>query len=103
MTEQGVYEVRAGGSTTGRPQAIAVNIDPVEADLTPLDPAELVAAVTGHATQEAAEADAAPEALSPEDSEKRQALWWYLLMAGMLLLAAETVISNRLSRKEKFL
>jgi len=103
LTEQGIYEVRAAGSNTGRPQAIAVNIDPVEADLTPLDPAELVASVTGHASQDVAEAGAAAEALSPEDSEKRQALWWYLLMAGMLLLAAETVISNRLSQKEKFL
>ena len=44
-----------------------------------------------------------PSALSREDAEQRQALWWYLLFAGLLLLAAETVISNRLSRKEKFL
>jgi hypothetical protein len=104
LTEQGIYEIRAAGSPTGgRPQAIAVNIDPAEADLTPLDPAELVAAVTGQATQAAAQAGAAPDALSPADSEKRQALWWYLLLAGMLLLAAETVMSNRLSRREKFL
>lgn len=101
LTEQGIYEIRAGGTTTGRPQAIAVNIDPSEADLTPLDPAELVAAVTGKASQ--VETAAAAEPLSAEDSEKRQAIWWYLLFAGMLLLAAETVISNRLSRKEKFL
>jgi hypothetical protein len=102
LTEQGVYEVRAGGTATGRPLAIAVNIDPAEADLAPLDPAELVAAVTGRATAETAEATA-PEPLSREDAEKRQALWWYLLFAGVLLLAAETVISNHLSRKEKFL
>jgi aerotolerance regulator-like protein/VWA domain-containing protein len=102
LTEQGIYEIRAGGTTTGRPQAIAVNIDPAEADLTPLDPAELVASVTGKASQVEAAA-AAAEPLSAEDSEKRQAIWWYLLFAGMLLLAAETVISNRLSRKEKFL
>ena len=104
MTEQGIYEVRAAGSNTGRPQAIAVNIDPVEADLTPLDPAELVAAVTGHATPgRPPRQEPLPRRFPREDSEKRQALWWYLLMAGMLLLAAETVISNRLSRKEKFL
>lgn len=102
LTEQGIYEVRAAGSTTGRPLSIAVNIDPAESDLAPMDPAELVAAVTGHATAETAKA-AAPEPLSREDAEKRQALWWYLLFAGVLLLAAETVISNRLSRKEKFL
>jgi hypothetical protein len=102
LTEQGIYEIRAAGSTTGRPLAIAVNIDPAEADLAPLDPAELVAAVTGRATAETAET-AAAEPVSREDAEKRQALWWYLLFAGVLLLSAETVISNRLSRKEKFL
>jgi len=102
LTEQGVYEVRAAASTTGRPLAIAVNIDPAEADLAPVDPAELVAAVTGHANAETGDATA-PEPLSREDTEKRQALWWYLLFAGVLLLAAETVISNHLSRKEKFL
>jgi len=102
LTEQGIYEVRAGGTTAGRPMSIAVNIDPAEADLAPLDPAELVASVTGHATQVAA-AGAAAEPLSREDNEKRQALWRYLLFAGLMLLAAETVISNRLSQKEKFL
>ena len=102
LTEQGVYEVRAGGAATGRPLAIAVNIDPAEADLAPVDPAELVAAVTGRATAEASAATA-PEPMSREDAEKRQALWWYLLFGGVLLLAAETVISNRLSQKEKFL
>ncbi len=60
LTEQGVYEVRAGGATTGRPLAIAVNIDPAEADLAPVDPAELVAAVTGRATAEAAAARRPP-------------------------------------------
>ena len=80
-----------------------MNIDPAESDLTPLDPAELVAAVTGHATQAAAEQAAAPSRCRAKTAEKRQALWWYLLFAGLLLLAAETVISNRLSRKEKFL
>ena len=102
MSEQGIYEVRAAGATSGRPQAIAVNIDPAEADLTSLDPKELVAAVTGHATPDAVDTSA-PGAVSREDTERRQALWWYLLFVGLLLLAAETVISNRLSRKEKFL
>ena len=83
LTEQGIYEVRAGGTTAGRPMSIAVNIDPAEADLAPLDPAELVASVTGHATQVAA-AGAAAEPLSREDHEKRQALWRYLLFAGLI-------------------
>lgn len=103
LDEQGMYQVRAAGAAaSGRPQAIAVNLDPAEADLAPLDPNELVAAVTGRAGPDSAPT-AAPVAVTPEDAERRQALWWYLLFAGLLLLAAETVIANRLSRKEKFL
>ena len=102
LNDQGIYEIRAAGATAGRPLSIAVNLDPAEADLTPLDPRELVAAVTGHATPLVPETTG-PGAISREDTEKRQALWWYLLFIGLLLLAAETVISNRLSRKEKFL
>jgi hypothetical protein len=88
-------------SATNRPRAIAVNLDPAESDLTPLDPRELVAAVTGHATPVAAQ-PLAPEA-TREDAEKRQALWWYLLLLGLALLAAESVIANRLSRDQRFL
>jgi hypothetical protein len=103
LSEQGVYEIRpATGSAGGRPQAIAVNLDPAESDLTPLDTRELVAAVTGHATPSGNETQAAAE-LTREENEKRQALWWYLLVAGLLLLAAENALSNYLSRREKFL
>jgi hypothetical protein len=108
LSEQGVYEVRpAGGAASGfAPQAIAVNIDPAEEDLTPIDPAELVAAVTGHAAS--APAAALPSAADAEqidikEFEKKQSFWWYLLVVGLLLLAAETVVSNRLSHSEKFL
>ena len=103
LNEQGVYEVRSAGVAAGRPEAIAVNLDPAESDLTPLDPRELVASVTGHATPEAAAQPSAPQEMTREESERRQSLWWYLLFAGLLLLAAETVISNHLSQKEKFL
>jgi hypothetical protein len=70
--------------------------------LSAIDPRELVAAVTGHATPTAA-APVQSQEMTREESERRQSLWWYLLMAGLLLLAAETVISNRLSLREKFL
>jgi hypothetical protein len=102
LSEQGVYEIRSNGSGGGRPEAIAVNLDPAESDLTPIDPRELVAAVTGHATPVAAQPQQTQE-MTREESERRQGLWWYLLVAGVLLLAAETVISNHLSRNEKFL
>src|SRR4029078_2713042 len=38
LSEQGVYEIRSSSATTGRPEAIAVNLDPAESDLTPIDP-----------------------------------------------------------------
>ena len=103
LSEQGVYEIRSvSGGGSARPESIAVNIDPVESDLAPLDTRELVAAVTGHANPESAE-PAIAEQLTQEDIEKRQGLWWYLLLGGVGLLAVETLIANRLSRTEKFL
>ncbi len=102
LSEQGVYEVRSTVATSGRPEAIAVNLDPAESDLSALDPRELVAAVTGHATPETVQPDEA-QGMTREETERRQGLWWYLLLAGVGLLAAETAISNHLSRKEKFL
>ena len=50
LNEQGIYEIRSTGAASGRPEAIAVNIDPAESDLNPIDPRELVAAVIAHAT-----------------------------------------------------
>ncbi len=102
LSEQGIYEVRTNGQASGRPEAIAVNLDPAESDLNPLDPSELVAAVTGHATPTAVQPEQATQ-MTREEAERRQSLWWYLLLAGVGLLAAETVIANHLSRKEKFL
>ena len=63
---------------------------------------ELVAAVTGRAGDATTQAAAAAD-VSVEDVEKQQGLWWYLLFAGLLLLAAEMLVSNRLSRQERFL
>ncbi|HEY6212448.1 MAG TPA: BatA and WFA domain-containing protein [Vicinamibacterales bacterium] len=102
LSEQGVYEVRSAGANTAKPDALAVNLDPVESDLAPLDPRELVASVTGHATAESEEPSMAQE-MTREEAEKRQSLWWYLLMTGVVLLGIETLLSNYLSRKEKFL
>jgi hypothetical protein len=102
LSEQGVYEIRAAGSSSARPDRIAVNLDPAESDLSLLNPPELVAAVTGRATDALAQPTIAAE-ISREDAERQQGLWWYLLMAGLLLLAAEMIVSNQLSRRERFL
>jgi hypothetical protein len=95
LRERGLYELRKEGDPVGGGRPIAVNVDPAEADLTHLDPQELVAAATAtRANVVAAEAAIAP----PEQQEGRQTVWWYLLLAALFLLAVETVLSNRLSR-----
>jgi Aerotolerance regulator N-terminal/von Willebrand factor type A domain len=106
LDEQGVYEVRpAGGADGFAPRAIAVNIDAAEEDLSSIDPAELVAAVTGHAAAPAAALQTAEQAeqIDIKEAERKQSFWWYLLVTGLLLLGAETVVSNRLSQAERFL
>ncbi len=98
LREPGFYEVRdAAGGGDGSATVLAVNVDTAESDLTPLDPQELVAAVTGRAGSEAPVAEEAAE-LRPADLERRQGIWWYLLLAGVLMLAVETWLANRLSR-----
>jgi len=98
LDEQGIYEVRG---TSGPAQQIAVNLEPTESDLSPMDPGELAAAVTGRASA-AESASQEPAALTPVEAERQQGLWWYLLLAGLVLLTAEMVVSNRLSLHERF-
>ncbi len=102
LNEHGVYEIRSASNPSARPDRIAVNLDAAESDLAPLDPAELVASVTGRAAPTASLPTEAATEISREELEKRQGLWWYLLIAGLLLLAAEMVIANRLSVNERF-
>jgi hypothetical protein len=103
LNEQGVYEVRAAAAgSSGRSERIAVNLDPAESDLAQVDAQEMIAAVTGRAAAAAGSSAPAPAEVSATDTERQQGLWWYLLLAGMLLLAAETAIANHLSRNERF-
>jgi hypothetical protein len=37
-------------------------------------------------------------ASTPQDQERRQKVWWYLLLGALLVMGAETMLSNRLSR-----
>jgi Aerotolerance regulator N-terminal/von Willebrand factor type A domain len=103
LNEHGLYEIRSAANGSGRPDRIAVNLDPAESDLTPLDPSELVASVTGRAGPVTVTSTEAPAELPAEEAEKRQNVWWYLLVAGLLMLAAETTVANQLSRSgERF-
>ena len=95
LAEQGFYEVR-GQSGDAVLNVVASNVDPAESDLTPMDPKEIVAAAVGGSGGEGGAVADVPQ--TPEAQERTQRLWWYLLMAGILLLAADTIISNRLSK-----
>ncbi|HSR42319.1 MAG TPA: VWA domain-containing protein, partial [Longimicrobiales bacterium] len=93
----GIHELvdEPDGEAPGRP--VAVNVDPAEGDLTPLDVEELAAAVTAPAAAAEAGGTAGTTTVAPEDRERHQGLWRFLLGAAFVLLAAETVLGNRLS------
>jgi hypothetical protein len=95
LSEQGFYELR--GPSNENVGVIAANVDPAEADLTTMDPKDIVAA----AVADPGGAEGGPAAgvpLTPEAQEKNQRLWWYLLVAGILLLGVDTVLSNRMAK-----
>jgi hypothetical protein len=99
LHEQGFYEIRSDGAAKGSGRRIAVNLDPAEANLARIDPQELkTAALAGGAGQGGQLGTVRADGLSKEDEERRQTIWWYLLVAAGLLLATETIISNRLSK-----
>ncbi len=97
LSEQGFYELRGGGAGGGPgTPAVAVNVNLGEADLEAMDPEEFAGSIT---SPDIGEAGAIGAELGPEDRERRQGIWWYLLVAAFLLLALETIVSNYLSRK----
>jgi hypothetical protein len=95
LEEQGFYELRGEGQSGGPAATVAANVDLSESDLTAMDPTEMVAAVTGLAGGTAAGAEAAQ--MTDATRESTQRIWWYLLFAGAVLLAAETLVSNRMA------
>ena len=97
LSEQGFYEVRDTGADAPA-VVVAVNVDLSESNLERVDPEELVAMATGRAGGD--RSVVAERELRAEDLERRQTLWWYLLVGALGFLTAETVISNRLSRTE---
>jgi hypothetical protein len=96
LTEQGFYEVRPQGRDTAPALTVASNVDLAESDLTAMDPQEVVAGAMGRAGGGAAAGtNVVP---TDQDHERAQRIWWYLLFAGIVLLALETFLGNRLSR-----
>jgi hypothetical protein len=96
LREQGFYELRGRDTPVGSGRPIAVNVDPTESDLSHLDPQDVVVAVTTVNTQNPLGSETI--AATPQDQEQRQKVWWYLLLGALLLMGAETMLSNRLSK-----
>jgi hypothetical protein len=97
LSEQGFYSVRLSGAGDRRPFEVAVDIDPAESDLSSLPPADFLASAIGQAAVARNGLALEPPDLTPADMEKKQAIWWFLLVAGLGLLVAESVLSNRIS------
>jgi hypothetical protein len=92
LEEPGFYELR-DQRTGDRNAVVAVNVDPTEAALDSFDPAELVSAVSASAEATPLAGDAVT--LTVQERERQQNAWWYLMVLAFLILAAETVLSNR--------
>jgi hypothetical protein len=80
-------------------QRLAVNLDPAEANLARIDPEELKTSVLASGGAGAAAGAITADAPTRQDTERRQTIWWYLLAFAGVLLATETLMSNRLSRR----
>ncbi len=99
LEEQGFYEFRRLSGDRESLHSLAVNVDPVESDLTPLDAEEFASAVT--ALGDGSEASGLAAVLSPSERERRQGLWRYLLVLVLVALVTESVISNRVTRRQR--
>lgn len=95
LTERGFYELRTNATAEGSGRPVAVNVDPAESDLAHVEPRELVAAAL--ATAGPASSASGADAGTAAERERGQRVWWYLLVGAFLVLAAETMLSNRLS------
>ena len=96
LTEQGFYELRTGTGESVT-AVVASNVDSVESDLTVMDPKEIVAAATAGGG-DGLRSSAAGVPPPPDAQERSQRLWWYLLCLGIVLLGADTLLSNRMSK-----
>lgn len=95
LAEQGFYELRADRNEAEA--VVAANVDPAESDLTPIDPREITAAAAGGGgTGTGDSTEGVP--LTRDAREKNQRLWWYFLVAGILLLGTDTLLSNRIAK-----
>jgi hypothetical protein len=92
LDESGFYEVREGRSGGRLLAVIAANAPAEETRLDAFDPDDLRLA-TGAVDSVSQRPDIST--LTPQEAEKRQGLWWYLLAGLAVLLVAELLVANR--------
>lgn len=95
LAEPGFYSLAWSDDDTDRELVVAANLDRTESDLAKLDPEELAAALRYRAGA-TGELELGGQ-VTAEDREATQSWWWYLLIAVFVVLACETLLSNRLS------
>jgi hypothetical protein len=81
----GFYDIRR---PNGRNELVAVNADRHESDLTPISPENLV--LWQNTAQRSAE-----ESGASGNESKPVSLWWYVMLAALLLAVAESWVGNR--------
>jgi hypothetical protein len=86
LSQPGFYDLRLQDEV----HWIAANPDPQESDLTPLT-AEDRALWTANGQSSPS---ATPIAATATESEKRQAIWWYLVLLALLVAAIEIYLAN---------
>ena len=95
LREQGFYELREANAVTAS-RIIAENPDVSESELGGFAPDELsrAASSVGAATASVH----GLTTLTVAERERRQTLWWYVLVVALMFLAGESLLSNRMSR-----
>ena len=85
FTMAGFYDIRR---PNGRNELVAVNADRHESDLYPVPPDSLTL------WQNTAQG-AAGETNTSSDEQKPVSLWWYVMLAVLLLAVAESLLGNQ--------
>ena len=85
FSQAGFYDIRR---PNGRNELVAVNAERQESDLTPVSPESL------SLWQNTAQGIASAETASGEQ-QKPVSLWWYVMLAALLLAVAESLLGNQ--------
>jgi hypothetical protein len=86
FTQSGFYDIRR---PNGRNELVAVNADRHESDLTPVTPESL------SLWQNTANGTSTNEGTAASGDQKPFSLWWYVMLAVLLLALAESLLGNQ--------